>query len=386
MKNLNILYKYGKPLRTFSDYFRSILLLTSVATILLGCVAKTPQPVSLATDTPENSNLQEGPVFQYSPPPSPTHQISGSFNKRKIDFDIQMYSHPDKLFSMLVPKDWIFDQELTNLSLIDPESASSFNIQVVDSGYPLEIESLINFVQAKENQNLSSYEKSIEIDRQVMEEDKTIYTINKVTHQGKEKTLITYYYHEGHAILILDFLFNQDEFEIDQEKLTRLKNSFKIDLDVLSSFPRDSSATKNIQENGYFSIETPVYWLSERNSGEYSIIETIYAPDNGAIAQTIVYDDGESLSRSVGGNIVLTLLRENYARDISVLADRILPDRREELTWRSNNKNYEGVTVFETRGTALLVLTVMREYDPENYYQEILNDILESYTILPSED
>lgn len=370
----------------YTGQLLSLLVLSVLVAAISGCNANPPLTNPIATYTPENPVNQEGLDFLDSTLLTPTLIIQGISTPKKINLDTNTYNHPDGLFTMLVPKMWTIDQDMTSVSLNDPASDTSLKVQIVNTGYPLESESLINLVRAREMSELSVFENTVEIDRQVNEEDKSIYIIKKVTHQGREKTLITLYHQKDQAALILDFLFNHNEFNVDQKDLTGIINSVEINPDIFSHLPIDSNANDSIRANGYFSIEIPVYWISERTSGEFSSVDTFYAPDNRAIAQTLIYDDGQSLSRRVAGQIVLATLRENYAKDIIVVKDRVLPDGREELTWKSINDSYEGITIFETRGSALLVLSVMRENDPENYYQGILDDIISSYTIISSDD
>jgi hypothetical protein len=96
------------------------------------------------------------------------------------------------------------------------------------------------------------------------------------------------------------------------------------------------------------------------------------------------YDDGELITGSVAGAFVRNLLRNYYAKDVTVTSYRYLPDGREELIWRSDGSNYEGITYFDASDTELYIYTVMTETDYKELYLDLLTNVLTSFQSLPS--
>lgn len=122
------------------------------------------------------------------------------------------------------------------------------------------------------------------------------------------------------------------------------------------------------------------YWGMRRVENEYSTVETFTSPDENAIIQTLIYDDGKPMSMKIAGELALALLRNNYTTDVILTKDEVLKDGREKLTWGSLDSNYQGLITFTTHGNAAQILAVLWDQDPEDYYETILNNVLSSYT------
>ena len=114
-------------------------------------------------------------------------------------------------------------------------------------------------------------------------------------------------------------------------------------------------------------------------------MDTFTSPDENAVIQMIVYDDGKPISGSVAGAFVRNLIRNYYAKDIVVTSYRYLPDGREELIWNSSGSNYEGTTYFDAANTELIIYTVMSVPDFREIYSEILSNALNSFQRIPSD-
>lgn len=380
-ESMHNLINFFKNPRYFWGFPGVIVFILIASSCGAGPTQANPTPISTAelTATPVGSEQQFSTLLP------PTQIAPEIFTRQEILFDTQSFTHPDGLFSMQAPRSWNVEPESSSVTFQDPESGASLIVHVVNTGYQLDAESLLNVVRAREVSDFADLEDVVEIEHQVDEGGNLISSVKKVVDQGDEGTLFSLYQNNDQGILFLDFLFNQDEFDVDQEDLAGLLASVEVDPRSLSELPLDSSTDENIKSNDYFSIAVPTYWISERTSGEFSIVDTYTAPDKQAIAQTLVYDDGQSLTGRVAGEIVLTTLREQYAPDISVVGDRLIPDGREMLTWESLDGSYEGVTTFETNGTALMVLTVLWENGSEFDYRYILDGILTSYTLINQE-
>jgi hypothetical protein len=108
-------------------------------------------------------------------------------------------------------------------------------------------------------------------------------------------------------------------------------------------------------------------------------VDTFLSPDEHAAIQVVTYDDGAALSQTVSGDFVLSLLQEKYTNDLYVLSDT-LRNGREQLVWIAFYSDYQGVTIFETQNTTLLMVTVMWENDFNEVYQGMLERVIESYS------
>jgi hypothetical protein len=333
-----------------------------------------------ATPTSEESITQSLPLLTPVTQPIPTVEPEQSFA-----FEPSFYVHPQDLFSVQVSEKWSVTQEQDGAKFMDNEQKLSVDIEIVNTGYTLDAISFENMIETGEKDNASMYEEYVEIDRQPLPASNSHLLIKQFSDQGIQKTLASLYQQEERAVLILDFLIAAELFEPYKDTLNTMIDSIQVNADAVADLPIYSFDQEKKYSNGYFSIQIPSYWRINHVTGENSIVDTITSPDEQAIIQTIVYDDGQHMSRNIAGDLVLALLRENYTKSITVLADETLADGREKLSWQSKNADYRGITTFETSTSTLFMITVLWGNDPEQYYQDILKDIIDSYTDQPGE-
>jgi hypothetical protein len=145
-------------------------------------------------------------------------------------------------------------------------------------------------------------------------------------------------------------------------------------------------------QNDYYQIEVPSDWkysqtVDDQDDNYY--IDTFTSPDENALIENIVYDDGTAFTGSQKAKFALYLLNTFYSDtgkegDIRVSDDSIQKDGSERLIWRSTGGKYSGTSFLETRGSArttFLFFTTEYSNDFEDTYLELLNDVIASYTI-----
>jgi hypothetical protein len=145
-------------------------------------------------------------------------------------------------------------------------------------------------------------------------------------------------------------------------------------------------------ENDYYQIELPADWeysQTKDQENDYYYIDTFTAPDQNAMIENIVYDDGTAFTGSDKSRFALYLLNTFYSDtgkegDIRVTDDSIQKDGSERLIWTSRGGKYSGTSFLETRGdarTTFLFFTVEYGNDYEDTYLDLLNDVIASYDI-----
>lgn len=342
---------------------KGFILFTTPTSELIVNNPSTVSPIQQITDSPP---IQPSPISV----PVPTFEtITG------------IYHHPDDLYNLLVPETWSISQSQNSSAFTDPEGETTIYAQVINSGYTLDDDSLWRFIEARERNVFAIYDNYIEIDRQNDESKGSILIKKQFLEHGEQKSVATVYQQQGQAIIILELRTNLNDYETYQELFDSILESTAINTEAVSNMQSYSTDIENYFKNDYFSFRFPPYWKNEQTSGEYSVVNTIYSPDESAIIQAVIYDDGQYLSGMLVGELVRTLLREQYTKDLTISSDNILIDGRERLTWKSNLANYQGVTLFEIRDTALLMVTVMWENEFIEYYQMILNDVINTYKV-----
>lgn len=371
--------------RHFSFFALAILL---ICFILAGCRTRPNLSTPTPTHTHEAVPSRTAPPFlALQSTDIPLAPISPSATPRPpVHLKTSIYQHPDDLFTLLVPESWKINHDQNSASFNEPQGEAEINAFSVNTGYPLEEESFRRFVDARESNIFSGYENFFEINHQYSDNGNKAIINKQFSNHGDEKTVGTLYYQQDQAVFILDFWSDQVDFEAYQDVLNEILASVSINADAVSKQSIYSAEMESFTHDNDFSISVPPYWGIRETSGEKTVVVTFSSPDERAFLQTIIYDDGLPLTRMVAGNIVRTMLREQYAKDMVVYADTLLADGREQLAWNSKLGNYQGITWFEARDTTLLALTMMWDNDMTEYYQGALENMVSTYLVPPLEE
>jgi hypothetical protein len=261
-------------------------------------------------------------------------------------------------------------------SFSHPQSSMAIDVNVVNTGYLLDSESFLRFIDARESNEFSEYNNYVDLLREYSEDNSSYIVTKQVTTDEVHKSVVTHYLQYDQAILIIDYWAEIDANNPFEETLENILDSVEINVNAVANLDLNSSGLENVSQNDNFVIKLPYYWEIGQSRSEYSFVDSYTSPDEHVIIQTIVYDDGLKMSDRVAGELVLNLLSEQYAKDISIISDTFLPGPQEKLSWVSKNSDYKGVTIFETRGTSLLVFTVMWDNEFSEYYGETIDTII----------
>ncbi len=141
-------------------------------------------------------------------------------------------------------------------------------------------------------------------------------------------------------------------------------------------------------ENNLYQIEVPSDWVYKHITGDNYYIDQFKSPDEQALIENIVYDDGTTFDGSQKGKFALQLIYEFYSndgtsKDIDITGDKIMDDGSERLTWHSKGGGYSGASYLETREgrTTFLLFTIEWLDSAEELYLDVLNAVVGSYSI-----
>lgn len=361
-------------------FVRSPIIFIATLFFLTGCTARpsstTLQDISLQSTALPTSRITQIPLI------SPTYDISPDIKtSQPADVKTMLYTHPEGLFSLQAPENWQVDQVSNTVSFSALQDDAIISITVVNTGYPLDNQAFMRFVETQESTKASELEGYIEIDRQVSPGDDSIAITKSFFIHNVIKKGASYYHRSGQVVCMADIQVDEVFYETYQNLFQDVYSSISLNEDAISKLPIYSFDQADMHSNGRFSILIPPYWSSSRTEENYAIVETFISPDEYAVIQTIIYDDGQPTSRTVASQLALALLRENYTKKITTFQDVIMGDGREKLTWSSSENGYQGITSVATRGTEVCILTIMWGNDPAQYYQTILESVYSSYTL-----
>ncbi len=140
----------------------------------------------------------------------------------------------------------------------------------------------------------------------------------------------------------------------------------------------------------YFAIDVPSDWTYSQtvdSENNYYYIDTFSSPDQMALVENIVYDDGKPFTGNDKSKFSLYLLNTFYSKtgkegDIRVSDYSMMQDNSERMVWTSKAGGYSGITFLETRSsTTFLLFTVEWVNSAEDQYKSILDDVIASYRV-----
>lgn len=346
---------------------------------LIGC--KSQSTFTETTGDPTSTSLPtETNIQVFVPLEIPTVNLTKEANPGPTaSIETISYTHPQGLFSIQAPKGWLVTQGDKDITFTAPEDDLVINITALNTGYALDSESFNRFISIQEDKKALEVDSYIEIDRRSGSHKDTYTVINSFYDREILRKGATYYQNSANAVIIANFYSEEVIFDTYSGLFDILSSSIELNEKAVTALPVYSYNDAKLHSNHHFSIRVPPYWQFNRTEEDHMMIDTFISPDENAVIQTIVFDDGQKVSKVVASELALTLLRENYTKDISVTKDEVIKDGREKLSWRSNAGDYQGITSFAVRGTEIYVVTVMWSNDPAQLYQNILEDVQSSY-------
>lgn len=141
-------------------------------------------------------------------------------------------------------------------------------------------------------------------------------------------------------------------------------------------------------ENNLYQIRVPADWTYSHSTGDFYYIDHFKSPDEQALVENVVYDDGTTFDGGQKGRFALDLIYKFYSNtgtsvDIRITSDQLMDDGSERLVWESKSGGYSGASYFETRAgrTTFLMFTIEWMNSAKDLYLDTLDTIVESYSI-----
>jgi hypothetical protein len=234
-------------------------------------------------------------------------------------------------------------------------------------------ESLDNLTALKLEITNTGYNRDIKLENR-----KAIIT-KKLAYDGQLQTVVSIYHQDNETILAQDFWVNEKTYELNIDEIENFFNNININKNLAANLPHYAWIMDFIGPDSLYSVNVPISWTYEHTTGDFTAIDAFNSPDENAIIQNIIYDDGNDISQLEAAALALELLRNFYGEDIKITEDRIQPDGSERLAWFSLDKNLTGLSFFETRGTIFLLFNAVYENSYRNYYIDSLNYAVSTY-------
>jgi hypothetical protein len=370
-----------------------LIFLTFIALVALACnavaggqaqVTQEPEATPLPTEPPQPTQPPtrpprptptEAPPDPTSPPaPTEETQVEAPFELANEPF-----FHPSGIFELYPPVGWMVEQDDGSVLYESPDGVGAIYLQATNTGYPLDEEAFGWFVEAREMNFFGDYDGYVETDRQLDGENGTATVTKMLRYDGIPQTVLSFYSQYGQAIYALDFWADEGQFDEYADQFDRFFDGVVVDSVAVVDLELYDWIYTFYGPDDIFSIEVPSSWYHEVTTGEFTVVDTFYSPDDHAIIQNVAYDEGVPISKSEAGAFALELLRSYYAEDITITDDQVQSDGSERLTWHSQSGGYRGVTFFESRGTTFLLFTAMYDDPYEDIYLDVLDYTISTY-------
>jgi hypothetical protein len=285
------------------------------------------------------------------------------------------YQHSQGLFEITPPKGWQLQEGDYSISMTTPDHNGLIYLEVINSGYPLDEQTFDQFIRAREQYLFSGYEKYEEESYDLDNVLQTALVEKRLKKGGVLQSVTTFYSLNGVAVAALDFWVESEMKEIYRPLYRQVVDSLHLNPEAIAGVTPYAVRYTFTGPDGLFTLQVPIHWDYQRETSDYATVDTFSAPDNHAVIQSIVYNDGEQVSRSLAGAFALDLLNNYYTRDVKVTQDILVGDM-ERLTWHSPGGDYSGMTYFKIEGNNILVFTIMYDNPFRDLYYETLVDAL----------
>jgi len=343
----------------------ALILITGISCNALAGVGESPiQPTAFAA--PTEASATQTPI-----------------NNVPFELDSKEYTHPSGAFSFFPPAGWSKDEsENGSVLLVSPDEVATIYVTVTNTGHELSSQGFLNFAQNVEDNFFGNRDQYRSLGSQT---DPASDLIFKKTFQFDDvkQEVVSIYHQEGNAIYTVDYWSETPQAAQYMQAFENIK--FQYDPSKVSDLPIYNFIYTFTGPKNLFEIEVPVAWKHETSTDTNLVVDSIHAPDEHALIESIVYDDGVPYSKADAGEAALRLLNQFYTNgsgDISVTEDSIMEDGRERLVWDSKQGGFSGITTFEVRNvTSLIIFSVLYDDPYADSYRGLLEYIIDTYEI-----
>jgi len=302
-------------------------------------------------------------------------------NESIASINFSNYTHPSYCFTMSYPAGWKVEEYENSVTFNSPDGSGTIEIIIINTGFELDGNSFINFIDASENNWFGTYANYLEISRDDDLENNRSIRIKTLDWNKIPQQVISVYQKLGEVVYWQNFWENEASIISHESIFNEVRNSLSFKPVYCEDFPPYNVTMPFSGPYGLFSMQVPIQWIHTSEKGNVYQIDTFFSPDSKAAIQNIAYDDGKIITRGTADNIALDFLKEIYTKDVLISESRTQSDNSIRWVWKSISGDFQGTTFYETRGTSFLMLTVMVANDQKETYTSPLDVAISSYTI-----
>lgn len=336
----------------------------------------TQRPLATATEAEvQPTRRPSATPDETDPEPTPANT-----NTTTDVFELEAYDHPSGAFSVQLPVGWEIDEKDNSVFVTSPDSVVAIELSYIHVGQTFGDAEMENFIQSVEDNWFATFPNYQAGDQEPQADGSIGVAKTLELSSGTPQTVFSYYWQDDQVIYEQDFWVDSDAYEDYVEGLLVIANSMTTDPDAGAEADVYAIVYTFTGPNDYFEFAVPFGWTYVNTTPENMITDVFMSPGGETFIENVTYDSGEEFTDLSG--FAQGLLTTYYGYD-DVVIDAEVPqeDGSTRIDWSSPSRGLVGESFYETRGTAVLVLTWAVPEDQYDLFVPVWSYLLDTYAI-----
>lgn len=336
----------------------------------------TQRPLATATEV-EAEPTRRSTATPDATDPDPTQTNT---NVTTDVFELEQYDHPSGAFSVLLPVGWERDEKDSSVFVTSPDEVVAIELSYIHVGQTFNDDQMENFIQSVEDNWFATFPNYEGGELEVQADGSIGVAKTLELSSGTAQTVFSYYWQDDQVIFEQDFWVDTDAYDEYVEGLLVIANSMTTDPDAGAEADVYAIVYTFTGPNDYFEFAVPFGWTHINDTPENMVTDVFLSPGGETFIENVTYDDGtqfDDLSAFTRG-----LLTTYYGyEDVVIDAEVPQEDGSTRVDWSSPSRDLTGESFYETRGTAILVLTWAVPTDMYDLFVPVWSYLLDTYAL-----
>ncbi len=334
----------------------------------------TQRPLATATsDSVEPTRRPSATPDDADPNPTPANLTTDVF-------DLEAYDHPSGAFGAQLPVGWERDEKDHSVFVTSPDAVVAIELSYIHVGQDFSEAEMERFIRSVEDNWFATFPNYEAGDLEVQNDGSIGVAKTLELSGGTPQTVFSYYWLEDQVIYEQDFWVDTADYDQYIDGLLVIANSMTTDPGAGAEADVYAIVYTFTGPQDYFEFVVPFGWTYTTDAPDNMLVDTFTSPDGQSFIENVTYDDGSQVEDL--NAFAQQLLSDFYGLDDLVVEDPVpQEDGSTRIDWTSPGRGIMGETFYETRDTAVLVLTWVVPEDLHDLYVPVWSNLLSSYAI-----
>jgi hypothetical protein len=295
-------------------------------------------------------------------------------------FDLEAYDHPSGAFSVQLPVGWERDEKDSSVFVNSPDAVVAIELSYINVGQTFSDAEMESFIQSVEDNWFATFPNYDAGDFEPQNDGSIGVFKTLELSSGTPQTVLSYYWQVDQVVYEQDFWVDTDAYDQYIEGLLAIANSMTTDAGAGAQADVYAIVYTFTGPNDYFEFAVPFGWTYTTDAPESMVVDTFTSPDGQTYIENVTYDDGSAVEDLSA--FTQQLLTEFYGIDDLVVESEVeQEDGSTRVDWSSPGQDLLGETFYETRDTAVLVLSWVTLSDLHDLYVPVWSYLLQTYAV-----